>query len=337
MTQISSGPVAAEPSLNVPRDEQALRKEAVAWYARLCSGEATEADHQALQTWLQQHPDHRRAWQRIESIRQSMQRVPAGIAVPTLQAGGRSRRNVLRGVVLLVSAGSVGYLSYRTASDHALIQPWLADYRTRVGERRSVVLADGSRMVLNTDSAADVAFTQTSRTVTLWAGEVLIETARQRGMAEDNRPFVVRTAQGTVLALGTRFVVRSHGDRTEVSVMEHAVELRTLDGHAVRVLQAGESAFFTRSGIAQTQAASDTVAQWEHGSLVVGDARLGDVIAELARYRRGHLACDPAVADIRVSGAYPIDDTDKALAVLVQSFPLRVTSTTRYWVVVGPV
>jgi transmembrane sensor len=321
----------------VPRDELALRKEVVAWYARLCSGESNEADQQALQDWLQQHPDHRRAWERMQSIRQSMQAVPANIALPTLQSVRRGRRAVLRGVFLLASTGGLAYVSYRASTDRILLQPWMADYRTGVGEQRSVLLSDGSRMVLNTDSSADVRYSETRRTVRLWSGEILIETAKHRHAAEDARPFVVQTAQGSILALGTRFTVRTFDDRTVVAVLDDAVELRTLNHGLVRVLQAGQSAVLMRNEISATFATDDALVEWEQGSLVVNDWRLGDVVAELSRYRRGRLACDPAVAEIRVSGAFPLADTDKALQVLVKSFPIRMTSTTRYWVVLGPI
>lgn len=320
----------------VEKDEIAVRKEAIAWYARMCSGDAGEADLQGLQQWLAQHPDHRKAWAKLEGIRQSMQRVPTNIAMPALRGVRRNRRAVLRSIVLLASTGSAAYISYRAIEQPSFYKPWVAEYRTRVGERRSVLLADGSRLVLNTDSAADVTFTSDKRIITLWSGEALIETASHRNAVKDARPLVIRTEQGTVRALGTRFTVRTLGDRTQVAVLDDAVELQTIDGK-ISVLQAGESVSFSRADISAVRTVDDTSVQWEQGSLLVGNERLGDVIAELARYRRGYLFCDDAVADIRVSGAFPIDDTDKALTVLMQSFPLRITRTTRYWVVIGPV
>ena len=318
------------------KQEERVRKDAVAWYARMFSGDAGELERKGLQNWLDAHPDHRRAWARLQSIRQSMQGVPTKIAMPALQDARRSRRTVLRSFALFASASAIAYVSYRISSDQTLFKPWMAEYKTRVGERRSVILADGSRMVLNTDSAADMMF-DGKRTINLWRGEVLIETARHRGMTDDERPFTVQTVQGTVLALGTRFTVRNIGEQTLVAVFDDAVELRTMNGSQVRVLQAGESALFNQDEIFPTKLVDDTSIQWENGSLVVANERLGDVIAELARYRHGYLSCDDAVANIRVSGAFPIDDTDKALTVLMQSFPLKITSTTRYWVVVGPI
>jgi transmembrane sensor len=59
---------------------------------------------------------------------------------------------------------------------------------------------------------------------------------------------------------------------------------------------------------------------------------LGEWVAELGRYRRGVLRCDPAVAGLRVSGAFPLDDTDRALQLLADTFPVRHVWRTRYWV-----
>jgi transmembrane sensor len=63
---------------------------------------------------------------------------------------------------------------------------------------------------------------------------------------------------------------------------------------------------------------------------------LGDFVTELARYRSGHVACDPAVAGLRVSGTYPLADTDRVLAILGKSLPVAVEYRTCYWVRVVP-
>ena len=62
------------------------------------------------------------------------------------------------------------------------------------------------------------------------------------------------------------------------------------------------------------------------------DARLGDVIDELARYRPGVLQCDAASARLRVSGTFRLDSTDAVLANLQATLPIQVKYFTRYWV-----
>jgi transmembrane sensor len=318
------------------RDEHALRQETVAWYVRLCSGAATAADQQAWQHWHQQHPDHQRAWQRIAALRASVQRVPSRIALPTLLAADNHtnrRRHALRSIAALAGSGVLGWAAWR-ASAHQQAQ-WLADYRTGVGERRSVELADGSLLTLNTDSAADVRFSPQQRSVYLRAGELLVETAhsRLRGTPASNaRPLVVYTAHGSVRALGTRFSVRQHADSTVVAVLADAVEIRPLDASTPLLLRAGQQTRFTAQQADTPQPVDDSVAAWDYGSIIASDWPLGDLVAELARYRPGHLACDPAVAHLRVSGAFPTVHTDTALRVLARSLPVRVRQLTRYWV-----
>lgn len=68
--------------------------------------------------------------------------------------------------------------------------------------------------------------------------------------------------------------------------------------------------------------------------LYAEEMRLADVLSEIGRYRSGVLRCDPAVADLRVSGAFQLEDTDRVLAVLAQTLPVRLDARTRYWVTV---
>ena len=70
--------------------------------------------------------------------------------------------------------------------------------------------------------------------------------------------------------------------------------------------------------------------------LVVERMRLADFLAELDRYRPGYLRCDPQVADLRVSGAFPLRAPDDVLALLAETLPVRLRSMSRYWVTVLP-
>jgi len=56
----------------------------------------------------------------------------------------------------------------------------------------------------------------------------------------------------------------------------------------------------------------------------------------LARYRRGVLRCDPAVADLRVSGAFPLADIDGSLRLLEKTLPVRISHVTPFWTTVAP-
>ena len=276
----------------------------------------------------------------MDSVRGMMQAIPPHIGAPVLQAPLKGRRQALRGLALLASGGAIGYAVYGSADDAAPWRAALAEYRTGVGEQRSVRLADGSLLILNTDSAVDVRFDAGQRTVMLRSGEIVIETAHRphAGAPRDTRPFVVQTAHGAMRALGTRFTVRHAPESTTLVVLEHAVAVRP----ARAVLQtppvlvrAAQQLVFNAAGAAPLQAGDDLADAWRHGSIVVDNWPLSRLVAELGRYRTGHLACDSAVANLRVSGAFPVADTDQALAVLARSLPVRARRLTRYWVTVG--
>lgn len=329
-----------------PAQAQArIRQEAIAWYARLCSGDATDADRAAWQRWHEAHPEHQRAWRHFDALQSMLQRVPGHLAASTLQASRRSRRRVLRGIGALVGSGAVAGLSWQLAGGQGGVRSWLADYRTGTGERRTVTLADGSELTLNTRTSVDVSMDPTRRLLVLREGEILVQTAHSLAGpgagAKDGRPFMVHTPQGRILALGTRFTVRSEGGEggdTVVSVLQDAVEIQPLqDASRSLRLQADQQASFSRNGMLPAQAADPALVSWLGGSLIVDGWRLDDVVRELARYRPGRLACDPAVAGLRVSGVFPLADTDKALAVITRAFPVRAAGLSRYWLTLVPV
>jgi transmembrane sensor len=54
----------------------------------------------------------------------------------------------------------------------------------------------------------------------------------------------------------------------------------------------------------------------------------------LARYRSGVLRCDPQVADLLLTGSYPLDDSERVLSLLEDSLPVSIVRRTRYWVTV---
>lgn len=304
---------------------QAVR-EAARWYARLASGNPTDSEQALWQRWHDASELHSQAWQRMQAVTQAMGGLPERLASATLLGAGNSRRQVLYGLALLLGASSLGTLAWR--SDKR--REWAADYRSGVGERRSVQLADGSQLLLDTDSAVDVQFGPQQRLLVLRRGRVLISTASDATA----RPFMVDTPHGRVLALGTRFTVSTADRHSEVAVLEKAVQVSIAQAPPVR-LHAGQRVVFGPEGIGNVASSDASVAAWRNGSLIAIDLPLGELVAQLARYRPGILRCDPAVASLKVSGAFPINDTDMALAALQSGFPVQVVRRTRYWVTVA--
>ncbi|WAT28766.1 FecR domain-containing protein [Pseudomonas sp. GXZC] len=293
---------------------------AASWYVQFQSQPPTAAERLAWQQWLNGDPSHQVAWNQMEQLQRSLGALPQDFTRRALSAT-QQRRQVLKWMLVL---GSTGYLGWNV-QQYSNVG---ADYRTSVGERRRIELADGTRIDLNTRTAIDVVFDGRQRLIRLREGEVLIHTGKSGGQT----PFYVDTRQGRIQALGTRFTVRQLPETTRVGVLEDWVSVSPGDQpDHLRLLGAGESADFDRHNVGQNHNYRRSQAAWVDGQLIVLDARLGEVIDELSRYRPGILQCDMASARLRVSGAFRLDSTDAVLANLQATLPIQVRYFTRYW------
>ena len=312
-----------------------VQQQAAEWLTVLMSGEASEAEHAAWQRWRGADPEHERAWQHIDAVSRRFNGLHRGAAAQALagteqQAVNGKRRQLL--AWLGVAAGG-GLLAAQTGAWDG-VRALRADYRTATGERREVVLADGSVLSLNTRSAVNVRFDDKRRLIELLAGEILVSSGHGAGSAA---PLVVATREGLVRALGTRFVVRQQDGVSTVEVLESAVEIRPRDSAgAPLLLAAGRGVAFSRHAPDAPHAIDAYADAWSRGQLIVDDVTLGDFLADLARYRPGVIDCAPAVAQLRLSGVFPLADTQRILNMLPNSLPVQVRSRTRYWVTVEP-
>lgn len=281
--------------------------------------------------WRAAHPDHERAWQRIEAVRGRLQPLASPLRSAIAQAAlapprSDARRRAIKALAVLAFAGGAAW----SVAEYTPWRQWSADYRTDIGQRREVVLSDGTRLVLNTDSAVDVRFDAAERRVRLVAGEIFIATAVDA--LPSPRPFLVETAQGTARALGTEYVVRQFETDTEVSVFQGAVQIRPR--HATGepfLLRAGHHASYTDRAVAAPDAANDTRVAWKDGFIVARSMRLDDFLVELGRYTPDALSCDPAIAGLRVSGSFPVGEVGQVLQALVATLDVRIDSEQRLW------
>ena len=310
--------------------DHATLEAAARWYVDLRGEVPSEAIREAHRRWLERDPRHMQAWERLARLQDKLDQVVPGIARPTLASARAKRRDVLKVLSILLMAGGAGTLAWNTTPLPTL----MADQRTGTGERRRMRLDDGTQLQLNTATTVDIHYSENLREVRLLQGEIFIETARD----ERARPFVVHTAEGSIRALGTRFVVRREAGLTQVSVQQHAVEVRSANvpDTAVRV-DAGQQVNFRRDAIEPLQRANPQADAWTRDMLVVNDWRLSEFIRELQRYRPGHLGCDPAVAALRISGAFHLGSTDTILENLTSTLPVRIRRFSRFWTSVEPV
>lgn len=312
----------------------AIMQRAAEWMARLWSDDASEADAIACAEWRAAHPEHERAWDRLQRFTQQFDAMPRtvvqGALSTTPRRTGIDRRRALQVLGLVVAGGGSAFLLHESS----MWKRSTADYSTALGEVREVLLADGTRVVLDTASAIDVHYSDRERRIVLRTGAILVTSAPDT--ATIHRPLLVQTEQGTATALGTRFSVRAGDGLSTVAVFQGLVELWPAKANMAGVsLQAGQRGTYGSHAVHEVKLVEDSAAAWTQGRLVAERMRLADLVAEFNRYRHGLLRCDEDVADLRVTGVYSLRDIDRSLDNLALSLPVQLRYRTRFWVTVG--
>ncbi|MBT9264780.1 FecR family protein [Pseudomonas sp. MG-9] len=315
------------PASSKPVSAQVLDA-AIAWQLSLDSGSPLEREEFAK--WHAAHEEHARAWRQLGMLDQrfSVANGPARSALLQSREGIRRRvRKLGSGLASLVAVVGLALL---VGDRYLPLDYWLADQRTATGEQRTVRLADGTLLNLNTHSAVDVRFDARQRLIVLQEGEILVETGHG-----DARPFIVETREGSMRALGTRFLVKREEQGTRLSVLQSAVAAHPQNHPQEQILREGQQVLIRNDGLDSVATLTPGADAWTRGMLVVDNARLEDLVHELGRYRRGYLGVAPEVADLRITGSFPLHDTDKALSALLPTLPVQIEQHTPYWVTVA--
>jgi len=311
--------------------------QAVLWAVRLQSGVAGEAERQACIAWRGAHPLHEQAWAQVEAVEQVFGAVPADSARSarrTLDTAAHAAGKPAPRRRTLLGLGALGAVSALLA---LRLAPWRQEtsYASRAGERRKLVLADGTRLQLNTRTAVDVVFTPLQRLLVLREGEIFIDTGADADALAGRRPFWVETAQARLQAIGTAFAVQQDTEAvTQLHVREGAVAIH-LQGKVPVLAQAGQTWRMQGQGavpLARVLQPESDPTGWLDGVLVAKQMRLDSFAAALSRYHGDTVSCDVGAAALRVSGVFQLDGPNaiqRALEALAATLPVRIARTGR--------
>lgn len=317
--------------------DKTLSDKAIAWFSRLHSGDATAAEHRRFRAWCARSQAHAQAFDQISAlwddldgldVRAETERTKEKAVGKDLtrqqplhrgQEHGVARRSAALIALLLILLGGTIWLpdaATRLGSD----------YYTEIGEQKTLTLADGSTVYLDTDTALSVDFLQHARRLVLHQGRALFVIA-----ADKTRPFEVDLAGVEVRALGTVFEVYNKPNEVVVTVLESAVRVSS-NGTAVRLTPGQQIHYRTETGLSEVESVNlAQVAAWRRGKLVFNNRPLGEVIDEVNRYRAGTIIIlDQRLRTSLVSGIFDIRDPDTVLQALQDTLPIRVYRLTRY-------
>lgn len=278
------------------------------WIIKTQAGldEKQQAD---FEQWLDQHPDHRREFERLTKLWQELDMIAGDFVsgdylqneADTAPLHGRRKRYWWSAATAACLLLVFGLAFKQPDSSSVVVAQSSSYYSSHKGELQSVELADGSTMQLGPASIAQVRFNQHQRSVELVAGEAFFDVAK-----DPQRPFVVSTSLGDARAVGTAFNVHLYGRQLEVTVHEGIVDVSTIKQAEAARLVVGQRAKIGSAGI-KTYDGVDLAnsAAWRRGALVFSELPLYQVVADLNRYSQVPIViADDRLLDIQVSGIF---------------------------------
>lgn len=264
---------------------------AAAWAVRLDAGELSEADRESLERWLEEDPRHRGALVRAQAIWSDLDRVAALHAAPAAIAARTPAGHARRAQWWALPIAACLVLAVAASSLLAFYHGRFASGR---GQVRAITLADGSNVVLDTDSVIRVRFTGKERGIYLRSGAASFQVTHNT-----HWPFVVHAEDVTVQAVGTSFVVRVARKEVQVTVAEGTVEVRRVQkgtSGPPQLVQSDHELVYEPASAPQVAALQpaevDHRLAWRHGLLIFDGEDLAQAATQMNRY-----AATPVIVD----------------------------------------
>ncbi|MEC3909405.1 FecR domain-containing protein [Sphingobium sp. CR2-8] len=310
---------------------------AAAHWVRMQSGEATDTERAAIERWCAQAPAHRAAMDAVSGgwdqagLLDGHADLTAMIGAMHARHDGRGNGTWWRGGLLAASLAAFVmvpagiWLLDRSGTDSVDLpvpKRQMAQNRgirlvSPAGHRRDILLADGSRLLLDADSAVRFRFSKDRRELELERGRAFFAVYKDHA-----RPFIVSTGQLTATAVGTAFDVSRFTDGGQVTTTEGVVRVvtqaATRDGGHATLVPAGMR--LTQNVGSVSVRAVDVLREsaWRDGRIVFTAQCLSDVAAQMNRYGSGQLVISPQAARIAISGVFDIDNADGLAEALEQ-------------------
>lgn len=318
--------------LHIASTNDPVRHTAAAWFARLRADDVSERERREFQLWLDEEPRHRTVYEHLEMLWSDLgahagtQGIAARLhAISARRFAAARRRSPRRPIaawsvaaLLLIAVlvtGGVFWSTKQTASQL---------YTTGIGERRTLLLQDGSHVTLDTDTRLSVALSPRTRQLTLVHGRAFFQVAK-----DPDRPFLVTTPDSTVRATGTQFSVYEHSDAVEVTLVEGHVIVTPVSSASRRgtaiAMRAGQRLLMGKGYptplLESARVNTDTA--WLSGKLVFDDAPLPSAIAEFNRYTTDKIVIgDNSLRSVRITGVFRTDDNRGFIDALKISYGL---------------
>lgn len=322
---------------------RAILEEASEWFVLLQDEQVSDADLETWGRWMAASPEHAAAFDDVsalwdaaagldsDAVQRARHAEPASVAIPavvpvqvTRTTRARRPRSArwLTGIAatLVAAVGAWFLLGQRMAVQEQV-------YATGIGEKKQVVLADGSQVDLDAASELRVRYSRDARDVELRRGVAFFSVTHA-----PERAFVVAAGPVRSRVLGTRFTVAHRGaDDIAVTVLEGRVRVAAplIAGAPSFDATPGQRVDFGSRRLApphDVNAAFSTA--WRDGAVVYQGEAMSAVVADLNRYSRVPVRLqDPSLGTVKVTGRWELASTERWLDGLAQVAGMDVERT----------
>ena len=294
---------------------------AARWHARIMLGPLTEVEEAELQQWLSESADNREAFTQYSEMQDLLDDAGAEIlarefenelaAQEYAKTSSPQKFAALAAALTLFVSAVAGFMYLSTDSKSENV------FATEIGERKTVLLDDGSAVGLNTNTKLSVEIDRRSRTVSLGQGQATFTVQK-----EPQRPFVVVLNKAEVLVTGTVFDIDTYDERSRISVLSGTVDVMPVNGEK-HTLIAGDQISIDEAGVPSPVTAFDpniTLA-WRSGRLRFSRTPLGDVLTSINRYFETSIEVgDPDLLERPVTGEFDVTDQESIIRALTIIF-----------------
>ena len=321
---------------SLDQQQKTIDEQAADWLVRMSAPDIHDEDILSLTDWMEQSEAHAHAYDRAEQVwlgADSLLAAPVKRDAqlidfnaykrpkPPVNTPTRSQRGKLTWLAFGALAAGLAGLAVVPRMLLPPLEP--VSYVTNKGESRKLVLADGTRLNLNSDTRITVKMDATSREVSLDQGELALDVRH-----DETRPFTVIAGATHLRDIGTEFNVLRTDGLTVVTVKSGSVAILPVNLKSQSALTAGDQAIIRDNDGQVKQGKVDPTAAyaWENHQAIYQDQPLSLVVADLNRYFKKPLVVDSTTGQLRVTAVINLDSEASVVRRLQAFLPIEATA-----------
>ncbi|WP_339863468.1 FecR family protein [Paremcibacter congregatus] len=314
-----------------PKDD--IPVEVFDWFIRIEDGALSPEDIDELKAWIAENPERAIYFPDLDNLwaafgETDFQPISNTNKHKTFSWWSTRKAIGIAAAVVITVVSALTFLPVDTDTK-------IRTFETATGERHIATLSDGSSLHMNAQTKVIVDYSENERKIVLQQGEAYFSVAKNPA-----RPFIVRSGDLSVRALGTVFNVEHiTGQKSTVTLVEGAIQVAQLEEDEIRstavLNQTGNKAILIEnsasqaasdndSGITLMQVNIENAISWRDGKLIFSGEPLSQAIYKLNMHSTHKVILqDTSIGQEPIYGVFSLGDWESAVRAMVKIYPLK--------------